>query len=77
MKLETITDIVKADGMSEVGVEQGDNVTPRRETARLGGDACLGCQFGNQMRWNEVANLAQGCQLGSGWFAVFVFVHPC
>ncbi len=68
---ETVADVVESDGMGELGVEQGDDVTPRAEGAGLLVDAILAGDFRNEVLGNELAKLAQYDGVALGWLFVF------
>jgi len=74
MQLERITHVVKSDAMRELGVQERDDVAPGRKGSGL--DITLPRQFRNQMRGNEVANLAEDGEVRACWIDVFVF-HLC
>ncbi len=62
--------------MDELRVQQTDRVTPRTEGARLIQSPGLPRYFGDFMRRNEIANLAQNVKPGPCRFDFFVF-HAC
>src|SRR5215204_672618 len=74
MQLERIAHVVKSDAMGELGVQERHNVAPGRKGSGL--DTAFPRQFGNQMRWNEVANLAEDDEVRACWVDAFVF-HLC
>ena len=61
--------------MGDLGVEQADDVTPRTKIAPLFFHAGVACQFGHQMRRNEVANLPQERELAGGWLDCGFLFH--
>src|SRR6266508_2450139 len=77
MQLQRIAQIVQADAMGQLGIEQADHVTPRFEGARPLLRAGIPRNSGDLMRRNVVANLAQNVELTSCWFDGFLFFHPC
>ena len=73
---QCVTDVVQTDGVNQLPKEHTHYVTPRTEGARHGIHAGLARKFRNQMRWNQIAKLAQNSELGCGWFGVS-FYHLC
>ena len=55
--LQSVTDIVETDRVSQLRVEHGYHMTPGRERARLLIDPALFGYFADQERGNEIANL--------------------
>jgi hypothetical protein len=51
-------------------------MTPGLEASRLVLRSGIARYFGNLMRRNEIANLAQDVELGPGWGS-FELIHPC
>ena len=81
MEAEAVADIIKPNGMNQLGIKQGDDVTPRRIGARLAAHTALPSQLAHQMRRNQIANLLQYTQLALAWAAAslgfgFLFLHP-
>jgi len=62
--------------MSQLSVEQADDMTPRFETAGLILRAGRPSYFRNLVRRNKIANLAQNVELRPCWVDRFLF-HPC
>jgi hypothetical protein len=73
---QCVTDVVQTDGVSQLRKEHTHYVTPRTEGSRHGIHAGLARKFRNQMRWNQIAKLAQNSELGCGCFGVS-FYHLC
>ena len=75
--MECIAYIVEANAVSELGIHQGHQMTPRTEGAcpilNSGGPR----QLGHEKVGNEVANLPQQVQFCRGWNALVVIFHPC
>jgi hypothetical protein len=71
-----LADIVEADGMRKPGEEQTDHVTPRFERAgfflHIGVAGQLAYQVGGKEGGNEIAELAEDGERGTG-----LFFHPC
>jgi hypothetical protein len=76
VKPQGITDIVKTNGMGQLGKQHADHVTPGTEGSRPGIHPSLARKFRYQMRRNEIAKLSQNRELGGGWFGVSFF-HLC
>lgn len=53
-----------------------DRVAPVTEGAGLLLGIVFTGQFGDQMRGNQMANLAQDGEFRSGWTGCFFFFHP-
>lgn len=68
---QPVTDIVETDGMGEWGIEQGYDVTPWAEGARLLVDAILTGDFRDEVLRNELAKLTQYDGIALGWLFVF------
>jgi hypothetical protein len=68
---ESVADVVEADGMGELGVEQGHNVTPRAEGAGLLVDTILVDDFRNEVLRNGLAKLTQHDGIAFGCLFVF------
>lgn len=68
---QPVTDIVEADGMGQLGIEQGHDMTPWAEGAGLLVDAIFAGDFRHEVLRNELAKLTQydGTTLGQ----LFVF----
>jgi len=75
VKPQPVTDVVEANGMGKLGINQTDQMAPRTEGARLLVHAGLLCQLRNQIRWNQIANLPQYSKLTAAWNCCFI--HPC
>jgi hypothetical protein len=60
---ETIANVVETDGVSELGVEKTNNVTPWGEASRLLVDFVLGGETTDEMSWNELAELRENADL--------------
>ena len=76
VKPQCVTDIVKADGVSQLREEHADHMTPCTEGSRHGIYTCLARKFTDQMGRNQIAKLPKNAEFGSGWFAVS-FYHLC
>jgi len=66
MHPQAIADVVQSDGVRELGVEQGDHMTPRGEGARVFVQAVLAGQFRDHVAGNVCANLIQCAKLRPG-----------
>jgi hypothetical protein len=76
VELERVAQVIEADAMTQLGIQQINDMAPRADSARLFGHAGLTGDFGDFMLRNEIANLAQDVELGTRWFDCFLF-HPC
>ena len=68
---ESVADVVEADGMGELGIKQGHDVTPRAEGSGLLVDAMLAGDFRNEVLRNELAKLTQYDGIALGWLFSF------
>src|SRR6516162_4649002 len=73
---QRVTDVVEADGVSQLCKEHADHMAPRTERSRHGIHTGLARKFWNQMRRNEIAKLPKNAEFGYGWFGVSFF-HLC
>jgi hypothetical protein len=76
MQPQRIAQVIETDAMSQLGIDQANYMAPRREAARLILGASGPSDFGNRVRRNKIANLAQHVALGAGW-TLFELIHPC
>jgi subtilisin-like proprotein convertase family protein len=76
MQTQGIADIVEADGMGELGIEQTHHMTPRRECPGAFDDPGIPRQFGHQMRRNKIAELMQEREAAARWLVRCGFIHP-
>src|SRR5450756_2465580 len=76
VQLQRIAQVIETDAMRQLGIDQADHVTPRLETARLILGPGSPRYFGNLVRRNKIANLAQDVELRPCWVDRFIF-HPC
>jgi len=67
MMNEPVTDIIKPNGMSEMGIEHTNDMTPGTETASFLIDTKLAGQPGHQMPRNKIAKLLEDAHFGFGW----------
>ena len=74
---QCVAHIVEANAVSELGIHQGDQMTPGAEGAGFGLNPGSPRQFWHQEVRNEVANLPQQVHLCGGWNVLVVFFHPC
>ena len=79
VQTQGVTDIIEAEGVGELGVEQTHDMAPRREAAGFFFDAGVPRQFGYEVSRNQIAELAQECEAAAGWLAELWFFHsrPC
>src|SRR4029077_21198046 len=73
---QRIAQVIQTDAMSQLGIDQADNMTPRLEASRLILVSSSPSDFGHLVRGNKIANLAQHVALGPGW-NLFELIHPC
>ena len=76
MQAQGVADIVEADGMGQLGVEQAHHMTPRRERPGAFDDASIPRQFGHQMCRNKIAELVQEREAAARWLVRCGFIHP-
>ncbi len=67
MQPQGVANIVEADGVGQLGIEQTHHMTPRRESAGAFGDAGVPRQFGHQMCRNKIAELMQEREAAARW----------
>ena len=73
-----IAEIVEADGVNQLGIDEGDDMTPGGEGPRLFIDPGVLGQGGNEEGWNEIEELAENRQIRGRWrWSRFWFFHPC
>lgn len=75
MQAQAVTDVVEADGVGELGVEQRDDMAPVTEGPSETFQQVAG-QLGDQVGRNQMAKLPQHGQLGTGWRALVFLFHP-
>ena len=63
--------------MSQLGVNESDDMAPRTERPRLFVDAGFPRNFWDQMRRNQIANLLEDAELATRWLGVGFGVHTC
>jgi hypothetical protein len=56
---QSVADIVEADGVRELGIEQAHHMTPRREGSGAFNHASIPREFGHQVCRNKIAELVQ------------------
>ena len=77
MQAQSITDIIESDAMSQLGIEQSNQMTPRAESADFVFHSSLASQLGNEKPWNQIAYLPQQIQFGRRWNVFVLVFHPC
>jgi hypothetical protein len=70
VKPQGIAHIVGTQTVGDLGIKQTHDMTPRTERAGVIFDAGLTGQLRHQMRWNEVAKLAQQRELAGRWLTL-------
>ena len=70
---QAVAHVVEADGMGHLRKEQRHGVAPIREAARFGRALLLVGELAHQPQRNEVAELAQDTEFGSGWLGCVGF----
>jgi len=65
--------------MSQLGIEQTDDMTPRTKRPRLGVDPGVTGQLRHQMVGNQIAELPQECETTARWLGIGFVLHglPC
>ncbi len=71
---EPVTDIIKPNSMSDLSIEQTNDMAPWTETASFLIDTLLAGQLGHQMSRNKIAKLLQNAHFTLGWIC-FLFFH--
>jgi len=71
-----ITDIVEADGVGQLGIEQAHDMAPRRERPGAFDDPSIPRQFGHQVCRNKIAELMQEREAAARWLVRCGFIHP-
>lgn len=71
-----VADVVEAEGVGELGEDQAHHMTPRREGAGFFCDPGVPGQLGNEVRRNQIAELAQEGEAAARWLADRLFFHP-
>ena len=74
MQPQGVTDVVQAQAMGQLGVEQRQYMAPRFKGAGLLLHPSLSSQLRNQVVRNEIANLTQNRELGLRWLLLLVFL---
>ena len=79
MQAQRVAHVVEPEAVSQLGIEQADDMAPRAEAACVIFDAGGARQFWHQMRRNEVAKLPQERELAGGWLGCGFLFHapPC
>jgi len=67
MQQQPVADVVEPDGMSELGVDQADQMAPRAEGARLLVHSGFPRQLRHHVAGNEIANLPHHGKLAPAW----------
>ena len=73
VQLQRIADIVEANTMRELGVAQGNDVTPGREGSPHVIDVSFAGDFRHHEFWNEVVDLPEQDTLGTCWNVSTIF----
>ena len=77
VQAQSVAHVVEAETVRDLGVEQADDVTPRTKRPGVFVHAGLPGQLRHQVRWNEVAKLAQQRKLAGRWLTLRFVFHPC
>jgi hypothetical protein len=78
VQIQGITNVIEADGVSQLGEEQTNDVAPRKERAGLFVHPGFPRQSRNQMGGNPFAKLGENRDFRTAWLSFgFVFFHPC
>ena len=79
VKMQGIAHIIEPETVSDLGIEQADDMTPRAECAGMFVHTAFSGQLRHKMRWNEVAKLTQQRELVDGWLTLCFVFHtlPC
>jgi len=76
VQTQRVADVVEANGMGKLRINQADQMAPRTEGSCLLVHASLLSQLRNQIRRNQIANLPQYSKLTAAWNRC-CFFHPC
>ena len=77
MQVKSVADVIESNRMGELGVQQSDHLAPRAERPGLLLDSMFPGQLGDQVVWDEVAELPEDGEFGAGWLRRFSVFHPC
>ena len=79
VQAQSVTHVIETQAVSQLRVEQTDDVAPRAKGAGVIFDAGLARQFGHQVSRNEIAKLAENGELAGGWLVAGFLFHalPC
>jgi len=77
VQTQRVAHVIETDAVRELGVHQGQHVTPRLKGAGLLRRAGLARQFGHQKLRNKIANLPQQIQFRDRWNGCCFLFHPC
>ena len=76
---QRIANVVEAEAVSQLRIEQTDRMTPRTEGARPIRNSRLPRQMRDEMVGNQIAKLAQKRELTGRWLVSCLIIHtlPC
>ena len=79
VQAQRITHVIETEGVSQLGVEQADDLAPGAESAGVIFDAGVAGQFGHQVWRNEIAKLTKNGEFADGWLVAGFLFHalPC
>ena len=77
VELQTVADIIEAQGMRQLRIAQADRMTPGAECPRFLVHAGLVGDLRHQVGRNVVADLTQNGEFARGWGLVFFHDLPC
>ena len=73
MESQRVANVIETNRVSQLRVQQGHGVTPRRECPAYLVHSRLSRQFGHEVRGNQIAELPQNAELRGRWAGIFVF----
>ena len=73
VQAQGVADIIKTEGVGELGEDQAHDMTPRCESAGFFCDAGVAGQLRDQVCGNQIAELAQEGETAARWFADRLF----
>lgn len=74
---ETVANVVEAQAMSQLRIDQGNHVAPWTITAGLLVDAGRPSDLRDQVGRNQIANLLEDAELATRWLGVGFGFHTC
>ncbi len=76
MIAQVVTDIIETEGMSDLGIEKSDDMTPHAEGAGLLIETVLASELRDKLSRNELADLSQDWDFRRGRFIFIQQADP-